>query len=77
METFFALLAICVGDSTVTGEFLAQRPVTQSFDVSFDLRSNERLRKQLWSWWCETLSRSLWRHRNDFNYISQLRVEQW
>ena len=25
---------------------------------------NKRLRKQSWGWWCETLSRSLWRHRN-------------
>ena len=34
METFSALLAICAGNSSVTGEFPAQRPVTQSFDVS-------------------------------------------
>ena len=33
METFFALLAFCVGNSPVTGEFLSQRPVTRSFDV--------------------------------------------
>ena len=33
METFPALLAICAGNSTVTGELPAQRPVTQSFDV--------------------------------------------
>ena len=32
METFSALLAICAGNSPVTGEFLAQRPVTRSFD---------------------------------------------
>ena len=38
METFSALLAICVGNSPVTGEFPAQRPVVQSFDVFFDLR---------------------------------------
>ena len=31
METFSALLAICAGNSPVTGEFPAQRPVTQSF----------------------------------------------
>ena len=34
METFSALLAICAGNSPVPGEFLAQRPVTRSFDVS-------------------------------------------
>ena len=38
MEWFSALLAICAGNSPVTGEFPAQRPVTRSFDVFFDLR---------------------------------------
>ena len=33
METFSALLAICAGNSPVSGEFPAQRPVMQSFDV--------------------------------------------
>ena len=46
METFSALLAICAGNSPVTGEFPAQRPVTLSFDVFFDLRPNKRLSKQ-------------------------------
>ena len=64
METFSALLAICAGNSPVTGEFPTQRPVTRSFDVYFDLCPNERLSKQSWGWWFETLSRSLWRHRN-------------
>ena len=41
METFSALLTICAGNSTVTGEFPAQRPVAQSFDVFFDLHLNE------------------------------------
>ena len=40
METFSALQDICVGNSLVTGEFLAQTPVTRSFDVFFDLRLN-------------------------------------
>ena len=40
METFSALLAICAGNSPVPGEFPAQRPVTRSFDVFFDLRLN-------------------------------------
>ena len=43
METFSALLAICAGNSPVTGEFPAKRPVSQSFDVFFDLRLNKRL----------------------------------
>ena len=38
METFYALLALCAGNSSVTGKFPSQRPVTQSFDVFFDLR---------------------------------------
>ena len=42
METFSMLLAICAGNSPVTGEFPAQRPVVRSFDVFFDLRPNER-----------------------------------
>ena len=48
METFSALLAICAGNSPVTGEFHAQRPVTRSFGVFFDLRLNKRLSKQSW-----------------------------
>ena len=44
-----ALLAICAGNSPVTGEFPAQRPVTRNFDVFFDLRLNKRLSKQSWS----------------------------
>ena len=46
MEAFSALLAICAGKSPVTGEFPAQRPVTRSFDIFFDLRLNKRLSKQ-------------------------------
>ena len=65
MEIFSALLAIRAGNSPVTGEFPTQRPGTRSFDVYFDLRTKERLSKQWWGWWFETLSRSLWRHRND------------
>ena len=56
METFSTLLAICAGNSPVPGEFPAQRPVTQSFDVFFDLRLNKRLSKQSWGWWSETPS---------------------
>ena len=46
------------------GEFHAQRPVTQSFDVFFDQRPNKRLSKQLWDWQFETPSSPLWRHSN-------------
>ena len=55
METFSALLAICVGNS----------PVTQSFDVFFDLHLIERLSKHSRGWWFETLSCPLWRHCNN------------
>ena len=65
----FALLAICVGNSPVTGEFPAQRPVTRSVDVFFDLRLNERLSKQWWGWWFETPSRPLWCHWNGIRLI--------
>ena len=74
METFSALRAICAGNSPGTGEFPAQRPVTWSFDVFFDLRLNKRLRKQSWGWWFETLSRPLRRHSNDIHvYVIWLR----
>ena len=39
METFLALLAICAGNSPVTVEFPAQRPVTRAFGVSL-----------IWAW---------------------------
>ena len=73
METFSALLAICTGNSPVPGEFPTQRPMTRSFDVYFDLRPVKRLSKQSWSWWFETLSHSLWRHRNGDSCIHSVR----
>ena len=42
METISALLAICAGNSPVNGEVPAQRPVTRSFDVFFDLRLSKQ-----------------------------------
>ena len=48
METFSALLAICAGNSPVPGELPAQKPVTRSSDVVFDL----------------CLNKPLWRHSN-------------
>ena len=36
------------------GELSSDRPVTQSFDVFFDLRLNKRMSKQSWGRWCET-----------------------
>ena len=60
METFSTLLALCAGNSPVTGEFPAQRPVMRSFDGFFDLHLYKRFSKQLWGWWFETPSRPLW-----------------
>ena len=65
METFSALLAICVGNSPVLVEFPAQRPVTQNFDILFDLHPNKRLSKQWRGWWFETPSCPFWRHLNE------------
>ena len=65
MEPFSALL--------VTGEFIAQRPVTRSFDVFFDLRLNKRLSKQPRGWWFETPWRPLWRHCNELPW--EIRVQ--
>ena len=60
METFYVLLALCAGISPVTGEFPAQRPVTRSFDVFFDLH--------LKNGWVSNREAgdlsSLWRHCN-------------
>ena len=63
-ETFSTLLAICAGNSLVTGEFPTQRPVTQSLDVFFDLCLNKCLSKQSWGWWFEMPSHLSWRHCN-------------
>ena len=71
METFSTLLALCAGNSPVTGEFPSQRPVTRSFDVFIDLRLNIRLSKQSPGWWFQTSSRSLWRHCNDSWHVPQ------
>ena len=46
MAIYSASLALCARNSPATGEFPAQRPVTRSFDVFFDLRLNKMLSKQ-------------------------------
>ena len=51
METFSVLLAICAGNSPVTGEFPSQRPMTRSFDVFFDLCLNKNMSKQSAGCW--------------------------
>ena len=74
MKRKSALLAIYAGNSPVTGEFPAQRPMTRSFDIFFNLRVNKRLSKQWWCWWYETSAHPLWRHRNA---DEQSHTHQW
>ena len=76
METFSALLACCAGNSPVTGEFLAQRHVTRSFDVFFVLRLNRQLSKQWRRWWFEMLPRSLCRHCNELTPSDESKAAQ-
>ena len=61
METFSASLALCEGNSPVTGEFPSQKQVTRSFDVFFDPHLNKRLYKQSRRRWFETPPWPLWR----------------
>ena len=77
METFSALLALCAGNSPVTGEFHSQRPVTPSFDVFFDLRLNKWLSKQWWGWWFEMPSHPLWLHCNEGMSVLGMSFEQF
>ena len=63
------------GEFTGPGEFPAQRSVTRSFDVFFDLSLNKRLSKQSRGWWFETQSHPLWRHCNVWHANSVLSTE--
>ena len=63
-ENIFRVTCFCAGNSPVPGEFSAQRPVTRSFDVFFDLHLDKQLSKQCPGWWFETPSGSLWRQCN-------------
>ena len=51
----------------------AQRPVTRSFDVFFDLCPIKQLSKHSRGWWFETLSGPLWRHCNGIINSNSLR----
>ena len=62
----------------VPGEFPAQRPVTRSFDVFFDLRLNKWLSKQSWYWWFASPSRPSWRHCNALHLeLGDAHMHQW
>ena len=71
-ETFFRVTGpLCEeftghrwGNSPVTGEFPAQRPVTEALMFSLICALNKRSSKQPWGWWFETPSWSLWRQCN-------------
>ena len=79
--TIFRVTGHLCGEFTGSGEFPAQRPVTRSFDVFFDLHPNKRSSKQWRGWWFETPSCPLWRHRNVLKrfFLSQKHsaVFQW
>ena len=64
-RNIFRVTCHLCGEFTGPGEFPTQRPVTQMFDVFFDLRLNKWLSKQPWGWWFETPSWSLWRQCNE------------
>ena len=65
MET--ALLALCAGNSPVTGEFPAQRPVTRGFGVFFDLSLNN-------GWVNDREAGDLRRHRAHYDVTVVLRA---
>ena len=60
----FHVTGLCGGNSPVTGEFPAKKPVMRSFDVFFDLRLYKWLSKQWRGWWFKAPSCPLWRHYN-------------
>ena len=55
-------------------------PRTKASDAELwcflDLRLNKRLSRQSWGWWFETLSRPLWRHRNELTRIFNIIYQQ-
>ena len=63
----FHVTDLLCGEFTGPGEFPAQRPMTRSFDIFFDLCLNERLSELSWGWWFETPS---WRHCNGLAVVN-------
>ena len=61
------LLALCAGNSSVTGEFSSPHKASDTELWHFLWYVlNKRLSKQSWAWWLETPSRSLWSHIHCF-----------
>ena len=67
---FSTLLALCEGNSPVTGEIPSQRTVTRSFDIFFDLRLNKRLRKT-------TETPVIWRHCAHYDVTVMFESSSW
>ena len=65
METFSALLTLCVGNSPVPGEFPHKGQWGGALMFLWINALNKRLSKQSWGWWFDKPSRSLWRHCNE------------
>ena len=70
MESFSALLALCAGNSPVSGEFTAQRPVARSFDVFFDMPLIKRLSNT-------REAGDLRRHRTHYDVIVMHIIQVW
>ena len=64
-ENIFRVTGPLCGELTGPCKFPSHRPVTQNFDIYFDLRLNKLLSQQSWGGWIETPSCPLWRHRYD------------
>ena len=78
IEIFTALLAICVGNSPITGEFPSQRPVTRNLDVLIYAWTNGWINNRD----AGDLRRVLWRHCNavafSFNFHQLLHCKcEW
>ena len=73
METFSALLAICAGNSPVTGEFPSQKPVTWSLMFSLLCAWQNGLQSRYR--WFETPTRSFWRHCNEHRHKQSLLIQ--
>ena len=61
---FLVIVGPLWGESTGHRWIPFTKAMTRSFEIYFDLRLNKRLSKHSRRWWCETPSRSLWRHCN-------------
>ena len=72
METFYALLALCVGNSPVTDDFPPQRPVTRSFDVLFHLRHHTFKQEEM-----TNISKSRFMNENDYIMIFHIWSNWW